>query len=774
MHSKIQSTQHGGRTVDLVKCMSSDDHLLAHSKHDFSGLGGGNSGCGVTNNTNNNSDSNKKSILANNSSRKHMSSLNRLNEIIGNSTTSSDRHCIDESISSLANDSFVNTSQENTPCNVAGHSHSNNQYFTSKGSDSMLWNQSVYSIDYCSDCCPSYCHCSCPACSSNGGDIDGNNMEATTLCSHSNTAGATSATTASLLHHHHHDQESDDYGLICDSLLTTQDDTSTTTGTGKYSGIHDSVGIGGEHVISIRRRKSEEPTHLSRAYAIADTSGMNAEQNKHQQQQTQHERTYFFGTTGGKSIKDNSTTKARQNQRIYKFSRDDTHASSTSVEAGANSPPKTKRSQTMEMRTILNEPLPGSGKLKLRQSADEETFVKNHNNKSSSRSISSTMPAAKQDPAGISAAPIAFALKAAAASALGSVSQAAPTIQQHADAINLATSSSGGGGGGGVISSSSGRQYIQYASSKDKSSEKRKNEHHHSSGGVYHNPNKSSSKSQTACVEHQQTSTTQASAGVVGGGGGAIRTSLELVKSQNQKNKANSDIYKQRNREGSCFSYHDDYEYSYGLVHSNSDSENYYYQDEDGADGDTGTSSITRDEVEDQYRTVYDDDKDGDGDDDYNEDDDDDDVDDEGEEEDDEDDHDGGDDDDDFEHDGRVSLNRQQQQQHAKADSSFVDDKQHKSQTSSRKSSARASFIKESGTIRSVAGNSRSGSSKYSKDAEIDDHRINSVAVIAATLSTGGAIVESGSSMAPQATSSGAIHQPGTSSQQHHYHRHEQ
>lgn len=86
-------------------------------------------------------------------------SLTRLNASSSNN--------INGSISSFGvNDSCPNTSQENTPC--SGPNSKRHRIFSEQdfecplGSDSALWNQSVYSIDYCSDCCPSYCgYCSC-------------------------------------------------------------------------------------------------------------------------------------------------------------------------------------------------------------------------------------------------------------------------------------------------------------------------------------------------------------------------------------------------------------------------------------------------------------------------------------------------------------------------------------------------------------------------------------------------------------------------------------
>lgn len=106
--------------------------------------------------------------------KQEIGSLTRLNASSSNN--------INESISSFGvNDSCLNTSQENTPCSGAGGANSRRHRISSqhdfecsfnaadRGSDSALWNQSVYSlVDYCSDCCPSYCgYCSCY---SNGAD----------------------------------------------------------------------------------------------------------------------------------------------------------------------------------------------------------------------------------------------------------------------------------------------------------------------------------------------------------------------------------------------------------------------------------------------------------------------------------------------------------------------------------------------------------------------------------------------------------------------------
>lgn len=88
---------------------------------------------------------------------------------------------MNESISSFGvNDSGPTTSQENTPHIEANGGHGRRHRLSSqldfnysfngaeRESDSVLWNQSVHSIDYCSDCCLSYCgYCSCQ---SNGPD----------------------------------------------------------------------------------------------------------------------------------------------------------------------------------------------------------------------------------------------------------------------------------------------------------------------------------------------------------------------------------------------------------------------------------------------------------------------------------------------------------------------------------------------------------------------------------------------------------------------------
>ena len=111
------------------------------------------------------------------SSRRQIASLSKLHEL--SSMTCSERHDLDESLSSLANDSLMMiVGQENS--DAAAHNNNNNCHLSSsnktehiqfRGSDPMLCNQSIQSLDYCSDCCPSSsCHCSCPLCSSNGGD----------------------------------------------------------------------------------------------------------------------------------------------------------------------------------------------------------------------------------------------------------------------------------------------------------------------------------------------------------------------------------------------------------------------------------------------------------------------------------------------------------------------------------------------------------------------------------------------------------------------------
>lgn len=258
VHSKIGAncTEFAQQQQASVKRMLSDGHLReANTCSNWSNLQQGQLPAGYcwTNAQLEQKPSSKKAHLPSGTNNakgsancsKQMSSLSRLNEI-ANSTTSSERgQCNLESISSLANDSLANTtSQEMTPCGLAKAASVTRQSAgdttpaerrcgagprrdqtgscpqpdyalasgTKGGSDSMLWNQSVYSIDYCSDCCPSYCHCSCPACSSSiGGDEP---IDSGAICVHAATSSHQTA-----------DTELDEYDtMLCDSFVIHDQD----------------------------------------------------------------------------------------------------------------------------------------------------------------------------------------------------------------------------------------------------------------------------------------------------------------------------------------------------------------------------------------------------------------------------------------------------------------------------------------------------------------------------------------------------------------------
>lgn len=577
----------------------------------------------------NNLNSEQQKISSNN--KKQIASLSRLNEMT--SITSSDKHYIDDSISSLVNDSFMNTSQENTPCNngVGDHSTHGIGHSQCKESDSMLCNQSVQSIDYCSECCPSLCQCSCPICSSNGGE-DGN----IALCEHAH------STTA--LKVDENDGEGNDYDAMCILQLVHRDDYTAT------STMRDFNSAG---TTSIRRRKSEEP-----------------------------------GATVSSSVKNRGRGSCRTGE----------------VDDGG---PKARRSQTMEMYTIMGT---DHSSQRARQSfglpacASDSIEIAKTTNRSTLKGSSRS----QQQHVATTSKPTAYAIQAAATSALGA---AAAQVSLAAAAAAAAHNSSNGQATLPSCTMSYPQQQhqpaavnqnFQLASYKDKfGSEKRE------PGDGENRQSRWISTHMQQHEQHQQQQQQQmpsVQALSADGAGGTIQASLEMVKLSEARRKCMDAA--SRHRKSGCFNYHDEYEYSYGLVHSNSDSERDCYYDED--DGATDAYLVpggdsSRDNAESSppparaltdYDTAYDYDDDGDA-----------------------------GDEDDFEHDGRVTLDRQQ---------------------------SKSAIRRRSSSSRHGRKGSKSRLDKQrAKERDFDEHRINSVTLITATLSAGGAIVDSGSSNAP-------------------------
>lgn len=650
LHSKIPSSASGGAQsaneqlrAGLFKRMSSDDHLLA----DTNRCGRQEPKSAIVNGL---------SLLASGGAQRRptMASLSRLNDL--NGTTSS--HCgHDESISSLANDSFANTSQENTPCMGAhgAHLHSNGaqRYYSGKGSDSMLWNQSVYSIDYCSDCCPSYCHSFCPACSSNGCDGETGSAGGQPMCVH-----ASSGTVLdSMQLQQAADTDPDDFdSALCDqSICTTRQQI-------------DEAGAG-----SIRRRKSGDPSEkpLGTAFeAPPDPTSHYYDCDEH------HHKAAGASASSSQTA---GTTMTR-----IKF-RD------------GNPLKPTSRSQTMEMRTIVVDKS-GAGKLKLRQSVDEETLVQAANagkQLSKQHRLTNTSGASSS---------LVYALQAAASSAY--------TVAQMAATANVQPSAELQQGGGG----SGGGAKHQFTSTKDKFSEKL--------GSARQSTSDADVQRTVMAANQQTTADDKQRQQQQGHTGGAIQFGLEMVKSMDSSRRKSTDCRRHNHyhRKSSCLSYHDDYEYSYGLVQSNSNSENYYPEELSG-EADTSVGSLVKDETSDEglppgkgYDEYYDDIVDND-------------------------------EEDDFDHDGRLTLSK------LSASETSTPKQGQSAGVRHRLSKGNTASVK----YRSSAGSSSSSLSRQrpvtsSRELELDDHRINSVTLIAATLSAGGAIVESsgGSSSSQQ------------------------
>lgn len=713
VHSKISSSNQSSEQQQRpFKRMSSEDHLLltgAHrcAHHEASGRLAASNGLAA-------------SGAANSAHRRpRMASLSRLNELNGATTTATtSSHCgHDESISSLANDSFANTSQENTPCTAGGqHAHNlssaaGQRYFSGKGSDSMLWNQSVYSIDYCSDCCPSYCHSFCPGCSSNG--CDGGETNSTggggggqTTCVH-----ASSGTVLdSLQQQQAADTDPDDF----DSALCDQ---SIGGGPGSHlsrqvasSGALDEPAAAGCSLTSssVRRRKSEEqpetrmPEPTSYYY---DCDELYHHRTHH------HKPSTCTMTSAGTS----ATMVARG-----KF-RDNGGGSKTPPSKHLN---QTSRSQTMEMRTIVVDKS-GAGKLKLRQSIDEDMLVQVQAGQTSKQLSKQNKLASCTSGA---ATPLVYALQAAASSAYTVAQMAATANVQSPSAADIQY---------GAGSSAK----HQFTSTKDKYSDKVATA---AAAAATRQPAPKAadlSALQKTNIAANQTvdAPSQQQPGVAGGGaGGAIQLGLEMVKSMESSRRKSTD-YRRHNhyhRKSSCLSYHDDYEYSYGLVQSNSDSENYYPEELSG-EGDTSAGSLAKDETSDEggpspgkvayYDDYYDDIADND-------------------------------EEDDFEHDGRLTLGKL-----ASGESGTPKRAQRIDQSAAgagarhrlTKATATAGSVKYKGSAGSLssslarqrpttaASTSASATTTTSRPLQLDDHRINSVTLIAATLSAGGAIVES-------------------------------
>jgi len=557
LHTKIAGLAAQSQRAELLRGVSADEQLLTGSGR----LVGGNGfDAAVSGGSSSNVNKNNNLEQPNMANRRPVGSLGRLNELA--STTSSERPCIDESISSLANDSFVNTSQENTPCNLADHSHTHE--LAKGGSDSMLWNQSVYSIDYCSDCCPSYCHCSCQACSSSFNGAE---------------------------------EQAELGGPQGDRELALEQD----DGVGQFAGQNqpDEAGCSGrrERICSLvldSRKRFEEPKW--------EPTGAN-------------------GQTDQSNLRPDEALELTDGRRVK--SKDDT-----------GNDLRAKRSQTMEMRTIVpaaaEQPPPSAPCKQHGARKPDERFP-----------IQTSRQANRKGP---TATPIAYALQSAATSAL--------------DACTMS---------GQIVPTEQYRRLRSRTSSKDITGSEMEQEEEEEEEEEYGRPERPRQLEMLPGRQQEQQSASLQ-------GNGTIQASIDLVRSGNRRFKG---AESRRPHESSCSSYHDDYEYNYGLVNSNSDSENYYY-DEDSNDGDTRASSLPQEDTDDAAKDDYGDD---------------------------------------FEHDGRLELNRQRP--HAREASQ-----------SQRKGEAYR--------------DSRSNVDLHNK--ALEDNRINSITLITATLSAGGAIVEAGSS----------------------------
>lgn len=365
VHNKISAAHR----VELVKRMSSDDHLLVSSTR-----------------------------LEQRPRRKLMASMNELNSASSSSSLEQHRCNLNESISSLAYESLMNTSHEQTPCNRANQSAdqqtaSSNQN-QPKSCDAMLWNQSVYSIDYCSECCPnSYCHCSCPAC------LD-SQLDSSAICGHQ-------ANSEQQLNHPQ-------------TTTTTQQPPNPTTTTQQQptaAASNNNKPAGSDYESAmfdsplINQDDSRKPAADCSSWSTSATS------RPHQRLDTDRASSYYFKSSPS------SVLASASNQQTHLASRDDNELS---AELG-------KCQQQMEMRSMCadqSQSCSSNAKLKLRRATNDHHLQPSSSASNSSSSTSSScsppMDALNKNPTrskssvgGSQVAPLAFALQAAASSALG-------------------------------------------------------------------------------------------------------------------------------------------------------------------------------------------------------------------------------------------------------------------------------------------------------------------------------------------------------------------
>jgi hypothetical protein len=575
--------------------------------------------------------------------RQHVGSLSRLNEMTS-FTSSGDRQCIEESISSLVNDSFMNTSLENTPCNAshgAGlRSSTGHADINCKGSDSMLCNQSMHSIDYCSDCCPSICQCSCQVCVSSQ---DGYENGGASMCSHRRNStsligfdGSTQGNYDAMCivqlvqRNGAHPGEGYDDGtaLINDELMSAQGghlaDTSETSGSTLIRCRKLSVESNGG---SAGGGASVQMSPSSRPFALGGGSGPSGKEDKVGPKMVSSK----SGIELGDSINWHSE---RESQYDFRPSAAAAPEGSSRMEdgGGRTHSKAARRSQTMELRTIVvgedgNDSRAGYQSQhgdKSRQ--DYRSIGQAHSSNCSSgdsadsgnqrepsaglttgkisgkKSSKAAQPAAAHTTTGCGQS-VAYALQAAAKSALGAA--AAPQIvavksgAQFSDRNNdqtpeASTSSSFGAGAG--IRGASSVQSKYGVSSKSKPDDGSKMMGASAvlitqKGGSQQQQSGEVDNSAVSGAQRQQPQQFQScgSNQVLG----TIQASLEHVKSIEARRKSmEASAASKHRRKSGCFNYHDEYEYSYGLVQS-SDSdaesggiEDYYYDDDDDGDGD--------------------------------------------------------------------------------------------------------------------------------------------------------------------------------------------
>lgn len=768
LHSSRVISDRSSTTTNLVKRMASDDHLVGHTRldhHSTSALGkcahsattnkfysaAGASGTatamivGVTESMSGGSIMAKASGsgIHRGDKRKHVASMSRLNDI-NTSTTSSDRAQgdIDESYSSLANDSYAGclTSQDNTPCNrrASGggrlsRAHQNPYNITGSSgkvaSDSMLCNESIHSVDYCSECCPSYdCQCSCLVCSSNGnGNGDGDNgggsgdHENNDLggCGNGNSGGgggtSSQSTTGSGANGSNGDNSTS--SVVVGSGQTTADTycihgNSISSGGSQSARVvagpgnthlhlhhqqqqkqqhqHDNIPDDYDAIMCNSLVVTQQADHPANGSAANDTTTITTSKfvSRLVDHQTSDSTTVLaatgpigtatFTSSGSSGCSQSLKFKSQKSEESNVVAK--VHHSNSRPEVGVGPIKLVNSGNVMEMRTISSSVAISGGA----------------SGGASSGSVGGPrvqVAATSEPPTGVtgSGAPqpnsLAFALQAAAQSVLG-----ATTCSQVPVAVGSA---------------------------------------------------KSSDRKSSSYQQQQQKP-----------GGGTIMASIEMVKSaaasgqmkqHKQQNcsrtggSSGNQHHRGNSSSGGCFDYHDDYEYSYGLVQSDSESGRYFYgleeeedDDHDGGEEDDIEGDYEDDDPECEFMATPKDKSklrqkpshrnsktmslakgnerlDGhhhrgklvDADEDDEE-----------------------DDDDDFGHDGRIIS-----------------------------SVGRESNLATTTATATSGSKSSSGKSKGNK---VDELRINSVALITATLSAGGAIMDSGTST-PTAKTVGSI-----------------